>query len=44
MNNWIKNSTAFDGKVEFLYLDRDADLVLPMDSTKAATIALKVRK
>jgi hypothetical protein len=44
MNEWIKNGTPFKGLVEFRFLDRDAELVLPTDADKAATIVLKVRK
>ena len=44
MNEWIKNGTAFKGLVEFTWLDRDADLTLPTEAEKAATIVLKVRK
>jgi len=44
MNVWIKNGTPFKGLVEFTWLDRDAELTLPTEADKAATIVLKVRK
>jgi len=44
MNEWIKNGTPFKGLVEFTWLDRDAELTLPTEGDKAATIVLKVRK
>jgi hypothetical protein len=44
MNEWIKNSTPFKGLIEFTWLDRDAELTLPTEASKAATIILKIRK
>jgi hypothetical protein len=44
MNEWIKNGTAFKDLVEFTWLDRDAEVTLPTEASKAATIILKIRK
>jgi hypothetical protein len=44
MNAWIKDGTPFEGLVEFTWLDRDAQLCLPTEVSKAATIVLKMRK